>query len=291
MGRQNGSRGMLKPTHPTIIMAAGKGSRMKAQTSDDPAALQEAGSRPKAMIRIGPDQTPLLEVLLNRLVQEGSRCACVVISTTDEITPQHFRDHPVAHLHLSFVRQPIPKGRDKPLGTAHAVQLGLEAHPQWKGESVTVANGDNLPPKGLFSKLFQFPAALPAMDRDHLGLPAKRVEAFAVIAVDERQNPTDIIEKPSAQTVEDNRWPDGTIRVSMNTFRLPYEDLLDAVTHVPEHPKRREKELPTAVALWAKKTGLLQAIPMAGAFLDLTHPSDIHIASQSLQNGGHRLKN
>ena len=272
-------------------MAAGKGSRMKAQTSDDPAALQEAGSRPKAMIRIGPEQTPLLEVLLNRLVQEGSRCACVVISTTDEITPQHFRDHPVAQLHLSFVRQPIPKGRDKPLGTAHAVQLGLEAHPQWKGESVTVANGDNLPPKGLFSKLFQFPAALPAMDRDHLGLPAKRVEAFAVIAVDERQNPTDIIEKPSAQTVEDNRWPDGTIRVSMNTFRLPYEDLLDAVTHVPEHPKRREKELPTAVALWAKKTGLLQAIPMAGAFLDLTHPSDIHIASQSLQNGGHRLKN
>lgn len=272
-------------------MAAGKGSRMKAQTSDDPAALQEAGSRPKAMIRIGPDRTPLLAVLLNRLVQEGSRCACVVISATDDITSQHFRDHPVAHLQLSFVRQPIPKGRDKPLGTAHAVQLGLEAHPEWKGESVTVANGDNLPPRGLFSKLFQFSAALPAMDRDHLGLPAKRVEAFAVIAVDEHQNPTDIIEKPSAQTVEANRWPDGTIRVSMNTFRLPYKDLLDSVTHVSEHPKRKEKELPTAVASWAKKTGLLQAIPMAGAFLDLTHPSDIHIASQSLQNGGHRLKN
>ena len=275
----------MNAKNPTIIMAAGNGSRMRATSGAQDATLKEARSRPKSMIRIGYDRTPLLEVLLTLLANEGCQTACIIISESDELTPHHFQDHPITGLTLSFVRQAIPLGRVKPMGTAQAVQLGLEAHPEWQGQSVTVANGDNLPPSGLFSRLFQAQSALPAMDRDHLGLPPERVEAFAVIAVDENLNPIDIIEKPSTKTVEDNRWPDGTIRVSMNAFRMPYSALLQSVIDVPEHPLRKEKELPTAVALWAQRTRLLQAIPMSGAFLDLTHPEDIDKADRAIKRG------
>lgn len=275
--------------NPVVIMAAGKGSRMKADAKVAPELLEEAQSRPKAMIRLGRAKTPLLELLLLQAHREGAGAACVVIAEDDSVTAPHFERHPVPGLPLSFVRQSIPAGRTKPLGTAHAVELALLAHPQWEGLSIAVANGDNLPPRGMFSALFRHPAAVPAFDPDHLGLPPERVMAFAVFHGDRRGKLTGITEKPTAEELDSARWSDGKVRVSMNYFRLPYRALLDAVRKVPLSPVRNEKELPVAVSQWMASGGELHALSMAGQFLDLTHPEDIAKASAIIDAGGKEL--
>ena len=280
----------MRSLNPTIIMAAGKGSRMKAASNVPAHILREAQSRPKAMIRIGQSAHPLLHHLLLQLQAEGCTDVCVVIAEEDTTTEAHFRQAPIAGMALSFVRQSTPPEREKPLGTAQAVQLALEANPHWAEASITVANGDNLPPRGMFKVLFEHEAGLPAFDPRQLGLPSERVLAFAVLHVNERGSLTGITEKPSLQQVEHARWHDGQPRVSMNYFRLPYAQLLNAVRSVPEHPVRRERELPEAISLFIQLGGRIEAISMAGAFLDLTHPTDIENAGRVMDAGGHDLQ-
>ena len=277
--------------NPLIIMAAGKGSRMKASADVPEWVLEEAASRPKAMIRIGRDRKPLLQHLVERAKEEGLWDICIVVGEHDEITRPHFDALRLDGIDLSFVVQTIPAGRTKPAGTAQAVQLALEAHPDWDGASVTVANGDNLPPFGMFQAMLAYRACLPAFDRDHLGLPAGRVRAFAVISRNDKGGLARIDEKPDEATIQSAIWLDGTIRVSMNYFRVPYCDLLEAVRTVPEHPMRKEKELPVALSNWSEgHPGDLQVLPMAGAFLDLTHPQDIVKAGERLDQGGFELR-
>ena len=277
--------------NPLIIMAAGKGSRMKASADVPEWVLEEAASRPKAMIRIGRDRKPLLQHLVERAKEEGLWDICIVVGEHDEITRPHFDALRLDGIDLSFVVQTIPAGRTKPAGTAQAVQLALEAHPDWDGASVTVANGDNLPPFGMFQAMLAYRACLPAFDRDHLGLPAGRVQAFAVISRNDQGGLARIDEKPDEATIQSAIWPDGTVRVSMNYFRVPYCDLLEAVRTVPEHPMRKEKELPVALSNWSEgHPGDLQVLPMAGAFLDLTHPQDIVKAGERLDQGGFELR-
>ncbi|MEC8759067.1 MAG: sugar phosphate nucleotidyltransferase [Bacteroidota bacterium] len=211
-------------------MAAGKGSRMKASADVPEWVLEEAASRPKAMIRIGRDRKPLLQHLVERAKEEGLWDICIVVGEHDEITRPHFDALRLDGIDLSFVVQTIPAGRTKPAGTAQAVQLALEAHPDWDGASVTVANGDNLPPFGMFQAMLAYRACLPAFDRDHLGLPAGRVQAFAVISRNDQGGLARIDEKPDEATIQSAIWLDGTVRVSMNYFRVPYCDLLEAVT-------------------------------------------------------------
>ena len=277
--------------NPLIIMAAGKGSRMKASADVPEWVLEEAALRPKAMIRIGRDRKPLLQHLVERAKEEGLWDICIVVGEHDEITRPHFDALRLDGIDLSFVVQTIPAGRTKPAGTAQAVQLALEAHPNWNGASVTVANGDNLPPFGMFQAMLAYRACLPAFDRDHLGLPAGRVQAFAVISCNDQGGLARIDEKPDEATIQSAIWLDGTVRVSMNYFRVPYCDLLEAVRTVPEHPMRKEKELPVALSNWSEgHPGDLQVLPMAGAFLDLTHPQDIVKASERLDQGGFELR-
>ena len=275
--------------NPVIIMAAGKGSRMKANATIDPETLAEAQSRPKAMIRLGRGRLPLLELILRQAHQEGCTVACVVIAEDDMVTRAHFENKPVPGLQLFFVRQSIPEGRTKPLGTAHAVELALSAHPEWRGLSITVANGDNLPPRGMFKALFQHTSVVPAFDPEHLGLPTQRVMAFAVFHCDPQGRLTGITEKPSAEELQQARWSDGKVRVSMNYFRLPYTALLEAVRKAPLSPVRNEKELPIAISQWMASGGRLHALPMAGQFLDLTHPEDIAKANAIIDTGGKTL--
>ena len=47
-------------------------------------------------------------------------------------------------LSIRFAIQKIPDNRVKPLGTADAVQQGLEQFPEWEGSKFTVCNSDNL---------------------------------------------------------------------------------------------------------------------------------------------------
>ncbi len=238
--------------------------------------------------RVGLEQIPFLAILLRQLRAEGCTDVCVVVHPIDEVTMQYFNAHPLEKLKITYAIQPLIEGRDKPMGTAHAVACGLESRPDWAGQCVAVCNGDNLPPTGAFSALFGATSqgALLAFDSAGLGLPADRTRGFAVIHTDAGNRLTDIVEKPSDVEIEASRTAAGTVRVSMNLFSLGYEAFLQSVHSCPINPERDEKELPTAMLRWSRQhPGKLACIPFSGRFLDLTRPEDIAEVEQGLRPG------
>ena len=264
---------------PAIVLAAGRSSRMKAFEDDGQGHTREEihllKTRSKAMLPISHEGKPFLALLLERLVSEGVDDVCVVLSSEDQDTPGWLAPWIPDGVSVGYARQTIPSDRDKPMGTADAVQRGLEARPEWQGRSVAVFNGDNLPPEGAVAQLKTTTAGMLAFAQSHLGLPIERTKAFAIVEGSSDAGVHALVEKPSAEDVERLRDEHGEVWVSMNVFRLPYEALLVGCTSAPIHRVRQERELPTAALLAAEQNGAkLQWIPCRGAFLDLTHPQD-----------------
>jgi len=269
-----------EPKRPAVILAAGKSSRMKNASAVGAAKLtpeQEEilRTRTKAMLPVGEDGRPFLALLLRQMRDEGIDAACVVLSSEDHLTQELLQPWVPQGIAVDFARQTVEAGRTKPAGTADAVQRGLECHPEWEGTSVAVCNGDNLPPRGALAALNEVRCGMLGFARSALGLPPARVQAFAVVAGDVETGVEALIEKPTEEQVAEVADASGEVWVSMNLFRLPYAEALEACAAVPEHPKRGERELPAAAMLVSERVGdNLQLVPFRGPFVDLTHPED-----------------
>ena len=269
--------------NPVIILAAGASSRMKKAEGFSESTTEEVTTRPKAMLRVGKDNTPFLDLLIRRIQSEGSNCVIVVIGEHDKITRKYFEENPIEGVEIRFVVQTIPTDRSKPLGTSQAVQIALENNRDLQRHSVVVCNGDNMPPANSFSEIFKDPCAMLAYDSSTLNLPDYRVSAFAIVSVTEEGKLDEIIEKPNKELIPSFVQSDGVLRVSMNTFRMQFNNLLKAVQNCPLS-ERDEKELPIAIGIWNKKNpNQITAIPFSGEFLDLTHPSDFEFVLNKLQ--------
>ena len=191
--------------------------------------------------------------------------------------------NPIYGVEIRFVVQTIPTDRSKPLGTSQAVQIALENNRDLQCHSIVVCNGDNMPPANSFSEIFKDPCAMLAYDSSALNLPDDRVSAFAIVSVTEDGKLDEIIEKPNKELIPSFVQSDGVLRVSMNTFRMQFNNLLKAVQNCPLS-ERDEKELPIAIGIWNKKNpNQITAIPFSGEFLDLTHPSDFEFVLNKLQ--------
>ena len=269
-----------RPSCPTVVLAAGRSTRMKHLESAEDHGLSALDQRlvqerPKAMLPVNSEGKPFLALLLEQLREEGVDDVCVVISSQDDQTPEWIAPWVPPGMTVGFARQTMPAGATKPLGTADAVECALLARPEWRGQSVSVFNGDNLPPEGAARALQSTDFGTVAFAQSALGLPPQRAQAFAAFRGSPEEGVTALIEKPTTNDVEELRDGDGELWVSMNLFRLPYEAMLQGCQKAPIHPIRGERELPTAVMLAAEQTrAKLQWIPFRGAFLDLTHPSD-----------------
>ncbi len=269
--------------NPVIILAAGASSRMKKAEGFSESTTEEVTTRPKAMLRVGKDNTPFLDLLIRRIQSEGSNCVIVVIGEHDKITRKYFEENPIYGAEIRFVVQTIPTDRSKPLGTSQAVQIALENNRDLQCHSIVVCNGDNMPPANSFSEIFKDPCAMLAYDSSALNLPDDRVSAFAIVSVTEDGKLDEIIEKPNKELIPSFVQSDGVLRVSMNTFRMQFNNLLKAVQNCPLS-ERDEKELPIAIGIWNKKNpNQITAIPFSGEFLDLTHPSDFEFVLNKLQ--------
>ena len=268
--------------NPVIILAAGASSRMKNAKGFSEATTKEVVFRPKAMLRVGKDETPFLDLLISRIKSEGSNCVIVVVGEGDQITRDYFIENPVKGVDVRFVTQPIPSDRIKPLGTSHAVQIALEENRDLQLHSIVVCNGDNLPPEHSFTEIFKKPCAMLAYDADALGLPDDRVSAFAIVKISNDGNLEEIVEKPNPELIPSFVQSDGVLRVSMNVFKMHFADLLTSVINCPLS-ERNEKELPVAIGIWNENNpGQISAISFSGEFLDLTHPSDFEFVLNKL---------
>lgn len=260
-----------------LVLAAGRGSRMRAGAGDgalapEQAAAAEAGH--KAMMPL--DGRPFLDYVLHALAEAGVSDIGLVFSPSHDAARAYYRALPLTRMRLKLLAQPEPRG------TADAVLAG-EA---WAdGKPFLVLNGDNLYPVDVLARLREATApSAPGFRRDALALPLDRVGAFALIEADAHGCLARIVEKPGAAAVA-AAGPDAL--VSMNLWRLDAR-IFDACRDVPMS-ERGEQELPQAVGLAAARGVCFEVIPVRGEVLDLSSRADVADVARRLDAAPVRL--
>ncbi|MDZ7362328.1 MAG: sugar phosphate nucleotidyltransferase [candidate division KSB1 bacterium] len=281
--------------HPNIvILAGGISSRMKKSAANsavlDPHLRRDAEQKPKSMIGVGDNSRPFLDYLLHNIAQAGYHQVVIVIGEKDHSIREYYHDGKHAalfsSLNIQYAVQPIPAGRQKPLGTADALWHALKATPGWRGESFTVCNSDNLYSREALRLLREDTHDNALIDYDRAGLQfaPERILAFAAIKKDADGFLQDILEKPSPEEMAEAADANGRIGVSMNIFRLSYDQIFPCLETVPLHPLRQEKELPAAVKMLVDQNPrAVFAIPRSEHVPDLTLQSDILPVKEYLQ--------
>jgi len=269
-----------------IILAGGISSRMKqsaiSTTMVDKELIHDADLKAKSMIGVGENRRPFLDYLLYNARQAGYEKVLIVIGEKDDSIRDYYGENDLDNefhgLKISYTIQKIPRGREKPLGTADALYQGLTSKREWSGTRFTVCNSDNLYSVKALKLMLQddYKNAMVDYDRAALQFEWSRIERFAVTMKDEEGFLTKIIEKPSEDQIKAVKGKDGIIGVSMNIFRMQYDMVYPFLEKVPFNPERQEKELPEAVTMMVEAhPKSLFAFPLSEHVPDLTIKSDI----------------
>lgn len=275
-----------------LIMAGGMSSRMKKAVGTetlDATLVEQANTLPKGMIGVGKDGRPFMDYLIYNAHRAGYTEVLILKNPKDHVTKPYY-DQLVAEnkawgLTFKYATQQIAPDREKPAGTADAIQQALDQTPEWKGERFTVCNSDNLYSVKVLTLLKENPVpnAVVSYESIALGVEPERVKAFAVIKADEEGYLVEIIEKPNDEQIESARDKNGKIGVNMNVFHFFYDDILEYVTKEPFNPVRNERELPSAVMKLAREhQKKVITVPVEENVPDLTSKGDISIVQKYL---------
>jgi dTDP-glucose pyrophosphorylase len=275
-GSETSSTAAQRPVTKAVILAAGLGTRMRADdesTSLAPEQAAAAAAGAKGMIPVG---RPFLDYVLASLADAGFTDVCLVVSPHDEIVRARYKDGLVlSRLRVAFVVQSAP------IGTADA----LLAAEEWAaGEPFVVLNADNYyPVDGLRQLRESREQATLAFSRAGLlrdgTIPPDRIARYALLEVDRQGYLTDITEKPDEATFASHR----DAPISMNVWRFD-AGIFRACRDVQPSP-RGELELPNAVRLAVRVLGArIRALPTDAPVLDLSHRADIPAVTARLRD-------
>lgn len=268
-----------------IILAGGASSRMKKQVVLDNLSEEEiaqANERSKGLIGVGPNGRPLLDYLLLNAKRAGYKNIYIIIGEQGDLFKEFYgsknTNNDFHGLNISFATQYIPEGRVKPFGTADALLQAVEQYPELNSQYYSVCNSDNLYSTAALLALreTESPNAFISYDRDAMEFPLERISRFAIAKLNENNCLVDILEKPSADVLEEYKDSEGKLRVSMNAFKFKGEVLYPYLKNCPVHPERDEKELPTVLLNSLKEAGnIALGIPFSEHVPDLTAKEDI----------------
>ncbi len=269
-----------------LIMAGGASSRMKRSLGKSKLSESEkkiAQSVHKSLIPIGREQKPIIFHLISNAVAVGYSDIYLITSPENEAFQKHIgkeKSHNTyAGAQIHFVIQYIPKDREKPLGTADAIEQALKQYPELQNQTFTICNGDNLYSRDVFEQLLKerkAPNALISYARSALNFSDERLVSFAILDIDSQGYLKAIIEKPNSKTIEKYRDHLGEIRVSMNIFSFFGKQLYPYLKDCPIHPERNEKELPEAIKLLNEnEPNQIKCFGIKEHILDLTSAEDI----------------
>jgi dTDP-glucose pyrophosphorylase len=258
-----------------IVLARGLGTRMRAP---DPGAHLTADQQRAADAGLKPmipvNGRPFLDFVLSGLADAGIAEVGLVVSPDHEALRHRYTvEAPPSRTVVRFIVQPEARG------TADAVHAAEE----WvAGDPFLAMNGDNLYPARVLADLASLDEpGLPAFEREDLvrsgNIPADRVQAFAVVDIDDRGYLTRIVEKPAAESLQGTRAP---VLVSMNCWRFDAR-IFAACRDVPRS-SRGEFELPEAVALAMTRGIRFRALRARGPVLDLSRRADAADVSRRL---------
>lgn len=276
-----------------LVLAAGMSSRMKKEMSGNTSnseLYEQANTLPKGMIGVGKGGRPFLDYQLYNAAKGGFTEVGLVLNEKDTVTKPYYEQQMAKNatwgLKIKFLIQRIPADRVKPLGTADAVQQGLEQLPEWKGQKFTACNSDNLYSENVFKIMAtnQHAAGLISYDSEGLGFDYEKVKNCAILFEDENGFLIDLIEKPSDNEVVECKARNGRLGISMNIFNMQYEQGLAYMTAQPLNISRNEKEMPEAVNRIAKDfPGTVKAFHVYEIMPDLTAKADLSTVQAFLE--------
>jgi dTDP-glucose pyrophosphorylase len=231
-----------------IILAAGRGTRMKSLTED----------RPKPMLRV--DGRPLLSHVIERMEEAGVRQVLVVTGYRAELVEEYFGEHPPARAGISY-RLQQPQN-----GTGSAALLGREFAAT---DPVLMTFGDIL----VASQIYRDLAG--GLDGAEAVLALKEVDdpyqGAAVYTEGERV--TRIIEKPP-QGTSTTRWNNAGIFACRASIFTELE-------RVPLSA-RGEYELTDAIHQLLAGGHVLHWREIKGFWRDIGRPEDLPVAEEHL---------
>ena len=250
-----------------VVLARGLGRRM--QEADGAAELDEAQRRAaeagvKALLPI--NGRPFLDFVLSGLADAGLTRVLLVVAPDHEAFRRYYRvEHPPQRLRIDFAVQQLARG------TADAVLAAEE----WCGrDAFLTINADNLYPPGVLGHLAALSEpGLPVFTRDDLvrtsNIPPERVQAFALVEIDQEGYLTAIAEKPSRERME---RAGVSAPVSMNCWW--FDSGIFAFCRSVAKSARGEFELPEAVGLAVDHGVRFSTIAARGPVLDLSRRAD-----------------
>ncbi len=231
-----------------VILAAGRGTRMQDLTIGTPKPMLKAGGR------------PILERLLERLIEAGYSEALIVTGYRAEAIEDYFRDY---RFPLHFLRQaPIN-------GTATAALLAR----QFVGhDDFLLTFGDILTDapryREILDRLRREPGAEAILGVRDVEDPYRG----AAVYVDGDGRVTHIVEKPP-RGESTTRWN------SAGIYALR-ASLFEELERVPKS-SRGEYELTSAISQLIESGNLLRIFPIEGQWRDIGRPEDLEAAGNS----------
>ena len=265
-----------------IIMAAGASSRMKRSLNReivDSNVYEIANNSHKSLIPLGRHGRPLIYYLIKNAIKANYSNIYIITGEDNNDFKEFIISQSFKNINIQFVKQYIPKGREKPLGTSDAVVQALDQFPELKKSIFTVCNGDNLYSVNTLNLLKEKrnnPHALISYSWSAFNYEKERISKFAVISMDSNNNLKDIVEKPDMDIVDNYKDKSGEIGLSMNIFSFTGSMIYSYVKNCPINEKRNEKELPEAVRVLIRENpNSMFCYKVFEHLPDLTNSSDI----------------
>jgi glucose-1-phosphate thymidylyltransferase len=231
-----------------VVLAAGKGSRLRPLTED----------KPKVLVTI--NGTPLIQDVFDNLINAGADALVVVVGYKAEQIIDYFgdayRDVPITYAH-----------QREQLGLAHAI---LQAEPHIDGEFMLML-GDNVFRGNLgdVTNRQQEDRADAAFLVEEV--PYEDASRYGVLDTNEYGEVVEVVEKPDDP-------PSNLVMTGFYTFT----PAIFHACHLVQPSDRGEYELPDAIDLLIQSGRTIDAIRLDGWRVDVGYPEDRDRAEKRL---------
>jgi len=234
-----------------VVLAAGKGTRLRPLTDDKPKVLVEVNG------------TPLLEDVFDNLIDAGATELVVVVGyKAEQIIDRYgdeYRDVPITYAH-----------QREQLGLAHAI---LQAEPHVDGDFMLML-GDNV-----FRGNLGDVTSRQREDRADAAflveeVPYEEASRYGVLDTNEYGEVVEVVEKPDDP-------PSNLVMTGFYTFT----PAIFHACHLVQPSDRGEYELPDAIDLLIQSGRTIDAVQLDGWRIDVGYPEDRDRAEERLDEG------
>ncbi|EMA59362.1 nucleotidyl transferase [Halorubrum lipolyticum DSM 21995] len=231
-----------------MVLAAGKGTRLRPLTEDKPKVLVEVNG------------TPLVEDVFDNLIDAGASELVVVVGyKAEQIIDRYgdeYRDTPITYAH-----------QREQLGLAHAI---LQAEPHVDGDFMLML-GDNV-----FRGNLGDVASRQQEDRADAAflveeVPYEEASRYGVLDTNEYGEVVEVVEKPDDP-------PSNLVMTGFYTFT----PAIFHACHLVQPSDRGEYELPDAIDLLIQSGRTIDAVQLDGWRIDVGYPEDRDRAEERL---------